>query len=335
MANNNFQIFGKSGSNILSPYNTNSEVLNGFQPNTIINSATMNSVLKQNSLITYAIAQYIIDKNIGSSSVDMSITMTQTQVQNKIDSLFNKFSEWERLLITQPGSDHTNDYFLYSYYDNNQNERLIDSIKTSDYIWPKAEDANFAYNVDLFGSIYASDPTNGDRIKVSSSSDSTTEYEEAIVQIINARHSHETDLLSSNNISFSADGLNNILNSKVLYQHNIMFNFDVTISNVNYTGRIEFNLFNDSSSLFNSTSFILYGNDVDLVGSIYVASGYLKQGNDFCNLTNIKISRNQALGGVYFQVYGYVQNSTTEIICPLSQSNQISSFVDTVHQIIN
>lgn len=134
---NKFQVFGKDGNNIISPYASDNEVLNGFQPGTIINSATMNSVLKQNSLITYAIAQYIVTNNLGGAS-DIDIEMTPAQIQTKVNALFNALYEW-KLYLTSTDNTHT-DKFLIGHW--NSSAWVIQAKHLEEIVWPSATSVN-------------------------------------------------------------------------------------------------------------------------------------------------------------------------------------------------
>lgn len=138
---NNFQIFSKDGTNIIQNYASDSEILNGFQANTVISSSKVNSVLKQCSLVTYAIAQYIVSKSLGSTN-NFSIEMTQTQINAETEAFFNKLYNWNTMLTTTD-ADHT-DKFLLSQYDSGSSKWVVSSKKISEITWPNATNATNA-----------------------------------------------------------------------------------------------------------------------------------------------------------------------------------------------
>lgn len=87
MAENKFKVFGESTTNILSDdsFSTDSEVTNGFQKNTTINSNTMNAILRQCSLISTAIADDIVSKESIDISPNMDYSTLKTKYSNYMD----------------------------------------------------------------------------------------------------------------------------------------------------------------------------------------------------------------------------------------------------------
>lgn len=91
---NNFKIFAPDTTNIRSDneYNSLNERINGFQPQTVISSSTMNTVLRQNSLISYAIAQMIVDGGYATGDIgpNSNPTTFQTAFENFMKGYFKK-----------------------------------------------------------------------------------------------------------------------------------------------------------------------------------------------------------------------------------------------------
>ncbi len=87
MAENKFKVFGESTTNILSDdsFSTDSEVTNGFQRNTTINSNTMNTILRQCSLISTVIADDIVSKESIDISPNMKYDTLKTNYVNYMD----------------------------------------------------------------------------------------------------------------------------------------------------------------------------------------------------------------------------------------------------------
>ena len=193
---NNFQVFGKQGSNLLTPYASNSEVLNGYQPNTVINSATMNSVLKQNSLVTYAIANYIVTNQFGDTN-DFDITMTEAEANSEIEAFFNKLYGWNTYL-TQTDVDHT-PKFLVGYYDAGPERWEIEARHTDSYVWPKSETTNSV----TLSHTTTTDPQNGDVINLKGGPNGVADA----IQLVNAAHAYtatNADYLHDSNYNLSA-----------------------------------------------------------------------------------------------------------------------------------
>lgn len=90
---NNFRVFGQNTTNIRSDteYINLNERINGFQPQTAISSLTMNTVLRQNSLISYAIAKMMFDGGYATViSPNSNTTSFQTAFENFMKGYFKK-----------------------------------------------------------------------------------------------------------------------------------------------------------------------------------------------------------------------------------------------------
>ena len=78
---NNFRIFAQDTTNIRtdSEYINLNERINGFQPQTVISSATMNTALRQSSLVSYAIAKMMDDNGFTTGDIGPSMDATTFQ----------------------------------------------------------------------------------------------------------------------------------------------------------------------------------------------------------------------------------------------------------------
>lgn len=91
---NNFRVFAPDTTNIRtdSDYISLNERINGFQPQTAISSSTMNTVLRQSSLVSYAIAKMIVDGGYASGDIgpNSNPTTFQTYFENFMKGYFKK-----------------------------------------------------------------------------------------------------------------------------------------------------------------------------------------------------------------------------------------------------
>lgn len=91
---NNFRVFAPDTTNIRtdSDYISLNERINGFQPQTAISSATMNTVLRQSSLVSYAIAKMIVDGGYATGDIgpNSNPTTFQTYFENFMKNYFKK-----------------------------------------------------------------------------------------------------------------------------------------------------------------------------------------------------------------------------------------------------
>ena len=90
---NNFRVFAQDTTNIRndSEYINLNERINGFQPQTAISSTTMNTVLRQSSLVSYAIAKMIVDGGYATDvSPNTNATTFQTYFENFMKGYFKK-----------------------------------------------------------------------------------------------------------------------------------------------------------------------------------------------------------------------------------------------------
>ena len=85
-----YKIFDENKSNLLSAsdYSSHSQRINGFQTNQEIISSIFNSVIYQNSIVSYAFTRYIADTN----SVNFRFSDSNTTIINNIKNFFDNFN---------------------------------------------------------------------------------------------------------------------------------------------------------------------------------------------------------------------------------------------------
>ncbi len=89
MGTNNAKIWGQNSTNIMSnaeSFNSDSERQNGFASNTPILSQKVNTILRQNSLMTYAISKYL---SLKISDFDFDFTKDGDVLAQSIINYFN------------------------------------------------------------------------------------------------------------------------------------------------------------------------------------------------------------------------------------------------------
>lgn len=90
---NNFKIFDESKTNVLniSNYTSNTQRVNGFDEDEEIPSKLFNSVLRQNSILSYGLVDYM--KNYVSNNITVEHDMNSSDLATFISVFFNKYFE--------------------------------------------------------------------------------------------------------------------------------------------------------------------------------------------------------------------------------------------------
>ena len=120
---NNFKIFDESKTNLLniSNYGSNTQRVNGFNEDEEIPSKLFNSVLRQNSILSYGLVDYM--KNYVSNDITVEHDMNTSDLSTFISVFFNKYFEnsFNNTTITYTrismAATKTNGCFLYSLDD--------------------------------------------------------------------------------------------------------------------------------------------------------------------------------------------------------------------------
>ena len=120
---NNFKIFDESKTNLLniSNYTSDSQRVNGFDEDEEIPSKLFNSILRQNSLLSYQLVEYM--KSYVSNTITVEHDMDLTDLSTFVTVFFNKYFETKinntpiTYSMISMGALKTNGCFLYSLDD--------------------------------------------------------------------------------------------------------------------------------------------------------------------------------------------------------------------------